>query len=237
MTLIIFPLSVLATAPRPNAPRALQANISGSSIRLLSGVYCLGGVTFGSRNDYASQPQLLDLWERTPSYAPTPGNFDRERTPSIFCLSPDRVPDERPSPLHQHLLNQLDFLEVDNRGNGGANDGHPPNCIRYLVEWKVTLNSRVLKKDTEQDLVLRPGSYWQQITKDAENSLCRKTKREQRVRPDDTEVVVSVNDRSQRDLTKSFEKTNVDWTTIERQTLGVGKPATCGKTAEAAYFH
>lgn len=184
MTLLIFLLGVLATAPRPDASRALQANISGSSIRLLSGVYCLGGMTFGSCNNYASQPQLLDPWERTPSYAPTPGNFDRERTPSIFSLSPDRVPDERSSPLHQHLLNQLDFLQVNGRGNRGANDEQPPNCIRYLVEWKVTLNNRVMKKDTEQNLVLKPGSYWEQITKDAENALRRKTKRDQRVRSD-----------------------------------------------------
>jgi hypothetical protein len=207
----------------------LQANISGSSIRLLSGVYCPVGMTFSSCNNYASQLQPLDPWERTPSYAPTPGNFDREQTSSIFSLSPDRVPDERPDPLHQHLPNRLDFLQVDDRGSGGANDEQPPNCIRYLVEWKVTLNNRVMKKDTEQDLVLKPGSYWQQITQDAENALHRKIKRDQRVRSDDTEVTVSVNDRSQRDLTKTFEKTNVDWTVIERQLLVWGNLLRVGK--------
>lgn len=47
----------------------------------------------------------------------------------------------------------------------------------------------------------------------------RKVTRKQRVRTDDTTVVVSVNDRQHRDLTKHFEDTDVDWTAIERQLL------------------
>lgn len=40
---------------------------------------------------------------------------------------------------------------------------------------------------------------------------------------------MSVNDRSQRDLIKSFEKTNVDWTVIERQLLVWGNLLRVGK--------
>jgi hypothetical protein len=89
-----------------------------------------------------------------------------------------------------------------------------------LIEWKVTLNNRKnLTKDTEQHLTRRPSSYWQTIKEKAENAVQRKINSKQRVRVDDTTVVVCVNDRSQRDLTKNFEKTDVDWTAIERQLL------------------
>lgn len=86
-----------------------------------------------------------------------------------------------------------------------------------MIEWKVTLNNRVLAKDTEQDLVSTPSIYWQAIKQKAERIVRQKVNHNRRVRPDDTAVVVSVNDRSQRDLTKRFEKTDIDWTAINKQ--------------------
>jgi hypothetical protein len=35
--------------------------------------------------------------------------------------------------------------------------------------------------------------------------------------PEDTTVVVSVTERSERDLTKRFDDTSIDWAVIERQ--------------------
>lgn len=83
----------------------------------------------------------------------------------------------------------------------------------------MTLNNWVLAKDTEQDLVLRPSSYWGQIKQKAERVLHQKVNHNQHVKLDNTSVVVSVNDRSQRDLTKRFKKTDINWTAINRQIL------------------
>jgi hypothetical protein len=92
----------------------------------------------------------------------------------------------------------------------GAPEEQPQECIQYRIEWKVTLNRRVVAKDTEQDLVQLPSFSWPRIQGEADRILRGKISRDRRVRPDDTTVVASVNDRSQRDLTKRFEGTDID---------------------------
>jgi hypothetical protein len=47
----------------------------------------------------------------------------------------------------------------------------------------------------------------------------RKKARNQRVRLDGTTIIIAVNERSQRDLAKRFEGTDVDWTPIKTQFL------------------
>jgi hypothetical protein len=85
----------------------------------------------------------------------------------------------------------------------------PPSCIHYLIEWKVTLNNKLITKDTEQDLVLAPNFYWSPFLRPKLEKLPRKKlSPNKRVRPDDTNVVVSVTERSERDLTKRFDETD-----------------------------
>lgn len=78
------------------------------------------------------------------------------------------------------------------------------------IEWRVRLNNRVVTKNTEQDLNHPPNFFWRWIKVTTGDVLCGKIARDRRVRPDDVTVVVSVNDRSQRDLTKRFEDSGIN---------------------------
>jgi hypothetical protein len=96
----------------------------------------------------------------------------------------------------------------------------PASCIQYMIEWKVMLNRKVTSRDTEEDVALTPSAYWPvNLRPKLEKLLEGKTSRAGRVRSDDTSIVVSVNDRSQRDLTKRFDNLNIDWTAVEKQLL------------------
>jgi hypothetical protein len=45
-------------------------------------------------------------------------------------------------------------------------DEDPPCHLHYSIEWKVTLKGKAVSKDTEPDVVLAPGRYWQLILQD-----------------------------------------------------------------------
>lgn len=186
----------------------------GSNNRLLGGILCLEEVSRSPVDSYiASQAGSC---ERSLSYAPTPGNFGREYTPSENGFSPYHQFSGRSTPVPQSQLTQPHFLNDSGFGITTTDDGHQ-SYIPYIIEWRITLNNRVLAKDTEQDLVSSPNLYWQEIKEKAERILRQKVNRNRRVRLDDTAIVVSVNERSQRDLTKRFEKTDIDWTAIKQQ--------------------
>ena len=137
-----------------------------SKIRLLNGIYCLEDMTSSLlNNNTASQ---FSAWERTPSYAPTPGDFGRERTPSKYCLSLNHTYGGGSTPLGHPESCRLGFLNKPEYHDGTYNEGSPSSII-YLIEWKVTLNNQILAKNTEQDLVLKPSSYWQQIKEKADH--------------------------------------------------------------------
>lgn len=169
-------------------------------------------------NDDVYQPRLPDLWDQTPSYAPTPG---REWTPSVMCSSPDpeRIVSERSSPPQQTQSGQLGFMREEELVGGGTHEERRLIYIHYQIEWRVKLNNRVMAKDTEQDLALPPSCYWERIKDTAGNVLWRKIARNRRVSLDDTNLVVSVNERCQSDLIKRFENASVDWSTVEKQLL------------------
>jgi hypothetical protein len=97
-------------------------------------------------------------------------------------------------------------------------DENPPSYIHYSIEWKVTVNNRaIIPKDTEQDIVLALADYWEHFLKPKLENFVRKKNRP--LRSEDTTVTVSVTARSERNLTKRFDDTSVDWAVIESQLL------------------
>jgi hypothetical protein len=85
-------------------------------------------------------------------------------------------------------------------------DSDHPHCPRYSIEWKVTLNGKAISKDTEPEVLLAPGCYWRLVLQaQLKELLQKKFPRSRGVQSEDTTVVVSVTDRSQRDLVKRFK--------------------------------
>ena len=92
----------------------------------------------------------------------------------------------------------------------------PPSCMHYIMEWKLTLNKRVIAKQTEDDLVLAPSDFWNEelsskiadIVKSSSGKPCK---------ADATTIVISVNDRTEPDITKRFEELQIDWSIVENK--------------------
>ncbi|RAL07857.1 uncharacterized protein BO97DRAFT_438055 [Aspergillus homomorphus CBS 101889] len=142
--------------------------------------------------------QLRLYWEATPQYTPTPGDFGRSPASSIYSPS---------SPVHQPQSDQLKFVQLSDWEERRHYDADSPMYLHYSVEYR-----------TEPDLVLAPSAYWVKVLRQKlESRVKTKTQRSRRVRSEDTAVVVSVNDRPQRDLNKWFEKTSIKWSAVEQQ--------------------
>jgi hypothetical protein len=71
----------------------------------------------------------------------------------------------------QQKLQLLQLTEWDEHNNY---DEDEPSCLHYSIEWKVSINNRILSKDTEQDLVLVPHAYWHMLLKPKLEKLLRK---------------------------------------------------------------
>jgi hypothetical protein len=94
----------------------------------------------------------------------------------------------------------------------------------------VTVNGKIISKDTEPDLVLAPACYWELFLQSRLDELLRKKlPQNPSVRSDDTNVVVSVTECSERDLTKRFDETEIEWTLVVRQLIVWGQYFQKGK--------
>lgn len=116
---------------------------------------------------------------------------------------------------------KLGFCQLTDWDEKRTYNEHPPIYIHYSVEWRVRVNNRELSKDTEQDLVLAPAAYWRLFLnpKLEKVLLCKMLAKKRTVKSEDTKIVITVTQRLERDVTKRFDNTDIDWSVIERQLI------------------
>jgi hypothetical protein len=132
--------------------------------------------------------------------------------------------------MSQPHTDGLGSLPLDEWDEHNSYDGDVPSLLRYTVEWKVMVNNKVIAKETEQDVVLAPAAYWHMyLNVKVERLVSTKLPPGRNVEYDDTNVVVSVNDRSERDVTKQFDSMDIDWSAIARQLVRWGELLRVGK--------
>jgi hypothetical protein len=183
-----------------------------------------------SDEPYSQELTLLENWDQwlSPEAGSLPGTIVDPGAPrAIYSLSPS-IPTS-PS-VSRVEANRLCLLQLDDWDQEKDYSVDPPECIRYTIIWKVKLNNRMIAKDTEQDIVLAPAPYWATFLQPKLDALLnKKMTNRKRIRPDDSNVVVSVNERSERDLIRRFDEVQVDWVVVEKQLLSWGELLRAGK--------
>lgn len=152
------------------------------------------------QNDYEWPVHELDDYEspQIPAARPAVDSQGVAETPSIESQT--------------SVTSKLPLIRLDDWVEGKTYDEHPPTCIHYSIEWKLT-DRRVVpgSKDSEQNLVLVPGDYWEKTLRSKLDKLLKKKLASNRsYRPDDTTVVIHVQDRSERDFVKRFDELDIE---------------------------
>jgi hypothetical protein len=136
-----------------------------------------------------------------------------------------------PQALQQHTTEEgEDETEGEAEEEAGGHDGQPRllmlhewdgttepplDTLRYTVEWKAVLNTKRIGMNAEENVFLTPGAFWDAaLHGKIDEALSRELATQDRPEPCNTVVVVSVNKRAERDITKEFLGLDVDWSII-----------------------
>jgi len=87
-------------------------------------------------------------------------------------------------------------------------DQLPPSCVYYIMEWKLTLNRRLVAKQTEDDLVVALSDFWNEELSSKIADIVKSTGKP--CEADAMTIAISVNDRLEHDITKRFERLEID---------------------------
>jgi hypothetical protein len=100
-------------------------------------------------------------------------------------------------------------------------------------------NKRTLATDTERDITLELLAYWRHFLYPRLKKLLKKKyTMDSQPRLEDVSAVVSVNDRSERDLRKHSDGSKMEWTKLEEQLLKWGEQCRRGRQLRVDFeFH
>lgn len=120
-------------------------------------------------------------------------------TMSHLCDAVDSR-DTTPVCRSQPRQGTLTLLQLVDWDKDKAYDEQPPTCIHYSIEWKLTVNSKQIAKQTEPNLVLAPNAYWTKFLQSKLKRILSRKFPNKAIRPDDTAIVVFVTDRTVTNL-------------------------------------
>ncbi|RKL06522.1 hypothetical protein BFJ70_g16989 [Fusarium oxysporum] len=98
------------------------------------------------------------------------------RTPQLSAIDSPGASFASPSPSPNGQRPRLPLLQLDDWDPDGTYNESPPTCVHYLIEWKLQLRKGRLSKltnDTEQNLILAPGAFWETTLKSKVEKLLR----------------------------------------------------------------
>ncbi|KIW22004.1 uncharacterized protein PV07_12589 [Cladophialophora immunda] len=174
----------------------------------LDEVFRLQWLSQGTSQGHSQLPGTVTTYAEATTPTPVPDVVPRSRAHETAQASSQCPPAHREN---------LSFLEEEDWDPDKPYNG---DRFHYLIEWKVRLNGKAVANQSEPNVVVSLDCYWRLVLQDRlEQVVRRRFAKNRRLRHEHTAVVVSVTERSQRDLSKEYEGTEIDWAVANNQLL------------------